>query len=92
MDAARLLPLFGIVLIALPALWRPSAEGVPEAARGLIYLFSVWAVLVGLAAALARGLAPAIDAEEEAEGSLPDLAPDPLAAGARTARPPPKER
>ncbi|WP_076485499.1 hypothetical protein [Rhodobacter aestuarii] len=73
MDAARLLPLFGVVLFTLPALWRPDAGAHPDTARGLIYLFTVWALLVALAAALARGLAPALDAEEEAEGSLPSL-------------------
>ena len=71
MDAARLLPLMGVVLFLLPALWQPAETPPPDTARGLIYLFAVWAWLVGSAAALALGLAPALDAEEEAEGSTP---------------------
>lgn len=68
MDAARLLPLFGAVLILLPALWQPSETPAPDTGRGGIYLFSVWLVLVLAGAALARGLSPALEAEEEAEG------------------------
>lgn len=69
MDAARLLPLVGLVLFLLPMLWHPGETPVPDTARGMIYLFAVWAGLILAAAALARGLAPALDAEEEAEGS-----------------------
>ena len=72
MDAARLLPLLGLVLILLPMLWHPEDTAVPDTARGLIYLFAVWVFLILAAAALARGLAPALDAEEEAEGSTPE--------------------
>ncbi|PYF08612.1 hypothetical protein C8J30_11228 [Rhodobacter viridis] len=72
MDAARLLPLVGLVLILLPMLWHPADTPIPDTARGMIYLFSVWVGLILAAAALARGLAPALDAEEEAEGSTPE--------------------
>jgi len=75
MDAARLLPLLGAVLIGLPTLWHPGDTPEPDTARGLIYLFAVWALLVLAAAALARGLGPALDAEEEAEGS-PETPPE----------------
>lgn len=68
MDAARLLPLFGAVLVLLPALWRPAETIAPDTGRGGLYLFAVWLCLVVAGAALARGLAPALDAEEEAEG------------------------
>ena len=71
MDAARLLPLLGLVLILLPGLWHPADTSRPDTAHGLIYLFVIWALLVVAAAALARGLAPALNAEEEAEGSSP---------------------
>lgn len=67
MDAARLLPLFGVVLVMLPALWRPGETPAPDTGRGGIYLFTVWFVLVLAGAALARGLSPALEAEEEAE-------------------------
>ena len=72
MDAARLLPFLGLVLILLPGLWHPAHTPHPDTGNGRIYLFVIWAFLVVAAAALARGLAPALDAEEEAEGS-----PDP---------------
>ena len=72
MDAARLLPLAGLVLFLLPGLWHPGETPVPDTGRGMIYLFAVWLGLILAAAALARGLAPALDAEEEAEGSTPE--------------------
>lgn len=41
-DAAKLLPVFGWVLIMLPILWA----GVATTAGGFIYLFVVWALLI----------------------------------------------
>lgn len=72
MDAARLLPVLGIVLVLLPALWSPA----PGVAQAGIYLFAVWFALCLAAFGLARGLGPALDAEEET------LAPPPPPAGA----------
>jgi len=47
-DAARLVPLLGLILIFLPLLWgRTGAE--IKTSNALIYLFSVWVVLVILA-------------------------------------------
>ncbi|EAR50211.1 hypothetical protein OG2516_05023 [Oceanicola granulosus HTCC2516] len=54
-DLARMLPLFGAVLILLPLL-----RGADPAARTggvLIYLFVLWALLVAVAALLSRRLA-----------------------------------
>lgn len=48
MDAARLLPLLGAALLALPLLWPDdSAEGggVPLSAA-ILYIFACWAVLI----------------------------------------------
>lgn len=53
-DAARMLPIFGFLLLMLPMLW-PQGRGV--AWTGWIYVFLVWAALIVAAAALARGLA-----------------------------------
>jgi len=65
MDAVRLLPVFGAVLMMMPMLWRPALTPEPDTAHGLIYLFVVWLVLVLAAFVLSRGLAPALhDAEE----------------------------
>ena len=60
-DAARLLPVFGGFLFLLPILWAPPETGARDTARDGIYLFVIWAVLVGLAAWLAPGLADAAD-------------------------------
>ena len=40
-DAAKLLPLIGFVLILMPILWADEAR----TSGGIIYLFSVWAIL-----------------------------------------------
>lgn len=59
MDAARILPLFGAVLFALPLLW-PSVPsdaagegGVPMSAA-IIYVFSVWIALILLVLVFGR--------------------------------------
>jgi cobalamin synthase len=41
-DAAKLLPLVGLVLFCLPILWSHSAS----TSGGLIYIFVVWALLI----------------------------------------------
>lgn len=69
MDAARLLPVAGAVILLLPIAWEPAATPAPDTARGLIYLFGSWAMLILGALILARGLAPTYDEEETAEGS-----------------------
>ena len=48
-DAARLLPLLGLALLLLPALWSTTAGA-------MIYIFAVWAVLIVLVALLSRRL------------------------------------
>lgn len=72
-DAARLLPVFGGFLVLLPILWAPVGGQGSETARDGIYLFVIWAALVGLAAWLAPGLADAADDEDRpASPSAPD--------------------
>lgn len=58
-DAARLLPVLGLVLLLLPILWTPN--GTPDAPLRLtsgdvIYFFMVWVALIGVAAGFAPGL------------------------------------
>lgn len=60
-DAARLLPVLGGFLMLLPILWAPALTEARDTARDGIYLFVIWAMLVGLAAWLAPGLADAAD-------------------------------
>jgi hypothetical protein len=65
MDAARLLPVFGLFLFLLPILWAPVAdEGRSTAADG-IFLFAVWALLILVAHLLAPGLTGTRKAPEE---------------------------
>ena len=52
-DAARLLPVLGLVLLLLPMLWAPAVRATVADA---IYLFVVWVALIAAAAALARRL------------------------------------
>lgn len=61
-DAARLLPVVGLLLMLLPALGRDTAGDV----RDGIYLFVLWALLIAAAAVLAPGLS-AHDSEADAE-------------------------
>lgn len=51
-DAARLLPLVGAFLLLLPLLWGATGAG-----RKLVYVFGVWALLIGVAAYIAPSLA-----------------------------------
>lgn len=52
-DAARVLPVAGLVLILLPVLWtRDTGATAFEA----VYLFALWAVLVVAAALMSRSL------------------------------------
>lgn len=81
MDGARMLPLLGAVLFLLPALWSPAESPAPDTGRGGIYLFVVWAGLVAAALGLARGLAPALDEEDKAEGAPEILLASALDAG-----------
>ncbi|MEY8830492.1 hypothetical protein AB9K34_19140 [Sedimentitalea sp. XS_ASV28] len=51
MDAARILPLLGAVLFALPLLWPSVSDGAAQDAgvtmsAAIVYVFSVWAALI----------------------------------------------
>jgi hypothetical protein len=63
-DAARLLPILGVFLLLLPLLWTPEGR-ISMTSGDMIYFFSVWLFLVGLAAAFAQGLRGGDGAEEE---------------------------
>jgi hypothetical protein len=68
MDAVRVLPLFGTVLLMIPLLWRPAETTEADTAHGVVYLFAIWALLIVSAFGLARGLAPALLVDEEPVG------------------------
>ncbi len=73
MDGARLLPVLGVVLFMVPALWPKSAATVihtpdsfaaPVTTSGaMLYVFGLWGLLTLAAALMARGLARAEEAE-----------------------------
>lgn len=72
MDAARLLPLLGAALLALPLLWpdgSTDAGGVPLSAA-ILYIFFCWAVLILISVAFgiaARRLATREKGEPEVD-------------------------
>jgi hypothetical protein len=57
-DAARFVPIVGIVLFLLPILWEPARSAEPDTERGAIWLFTAWMVLIvaafGLSLPLSR--------------------------------------
>lgn len=65
MDAARILPVAGILFFALPLLWTA-----PRTSVGWIYLFTVWLLLILIAFVLSRRL---VDPDAPSE---PDSAGD----------------
>jgi len=57
-DAARMTPVVGAILWAVPLLWeRGTTDGV-RTSQALIYIFSVWALLILIALFLSRLLRP----------------------------------
>ena len=63
-DAAKLLPVLGLVLFLLPVLWADEAR----TAGGIVYLFTVWALLIGVVAFLSRRLADMTTGPEDDPG------------------------
>lgn len=72
-DAARLLPLVGVFLLILPALGVHSGSDGRAVGTGAVYVFVVWAVLIGLAAMLAPGLASPDRSDGRAGGDSEDV-------------------
>jgi len=62
-DAARILPVAGLVAILLPALW--SRGGQVSTAAEALYLFGLWLALILAAGALSRPLREAQERERE---------------------------
>lgn len=55
-DAAKLVPFLGIILWTLPLAWPVDTPQNSVGSYGLIYIFSVWIVLIILAAVLSGRL------------------------------------
>ena len=79
-DAARLLPVIGLLLVILPAFGHDGDVGRDGGhADTAVYLFVVWAVMIAVAAALAPALSKS-DADGERAGDAEALT-DPVGAG-----------
>ena len=59
-DAAKLVPIVGLILFLLPLLWAASAR----TGGGIVYIFVIWAALIVLIGFISKRL---ILAEKEAE-------------------------
>jgi hypothetical protein len=95
MDAARILPVLGMVLFLLPALWRRAGD--PNTAAESLYLFAVWGMLILAAGLLARPLrrtdaprraAPPLAPPSPADPPAADAAAASASAGAAASAPP----
>ncbi|NNE87707.1 MAG: hypothetical protein HKN27_06490 [Silicimonas sp.] len=64
-DAAKLLPVLGVVLFLMPLLWA----GRGSTAGGLVFLFIAWAFLIFVMALLSRRLAETEPKLDEEAGS-----------------------
>ena len=67
-DAARVLPVLGIILVLLPILWTGEAALSSTA----IYIFAAWVVLIVIAAIVSRLIGPA----DLADADRPPRGPD----------------
>jgi len=67
-DAARLLPLLGLVLWLIPLLWPREPGAAQSTSFALIYLFGVWTGLILLSFVLSRRLRADEDVPPGAEG------------------------
>ena len=65
-DAARLLPVLGILCLLVPLLWSSGEDAPTSTARGFIYVSAVWLGLILVAGLLSRRLA-----EPESPGQEP---------------------
>jgi len=51
-DAARVLPVLAAMMMALPLLWPRGGDGQSLTSSGMVYLFGLWIVLIGLSLGL----------------------------------------
>jgi len=66
-DAARLLPVLGVVLWMIPLLWPRGPGGGTLNSDALIYMFAVWIALIVTALLMSRWLVRDEDLAEDAE-------------------------
>jgi len=63
-DAARLLPLVGAVLVAIPLLWPREGEAAAATSSAITYIFGVWVILIVLSFVLSIRIDPDDDPAE----------------------------
>jgi hypothetical protein len=81
MDAARFLPVFGLVLLLLPLMRGTSGEDGPPTATETVYLFAVWIALILVAFFMSLGLRRTLDLPKSAT-SVDQEVPEPTSAQA----------
>lgn len=70
-DAARLLPILGVVLVCLPLLWTGEDAEPTMTTFAMIYFFGLWVALVVAVGFLSRHL----KSDSEKEAGLPETSP-----------------
>ncbi len=68
-DSARLLPVFGVMFFSIPLLWSgtaggEAAEGATSTTAAMLYIFGIWALLIGASAVISRHLRPDESADD----------------------------
>lgn len=87
MDAARILPVIGLVLLLLPLMRQDSGTDSPPTASEAVYLFVVWIGLVVTAFVMSLGLRRTLGPLRPPVGPLP-----PHQAGGDTPTVPPPDQ
>lgn len=67
-DAARLLPVVGMILWLIPLLWLREPGAAQSTSFALLYLFGIWAGLILLSFVLSRALRTDEDVPPGSEG------------------------
>lgn len=63
-DAARLLPVLGVILVCIPLLWKGTPEGLSKTTYAMFYFFAVWILLAVLSAVISRYLKTDVSNEQ----------------------------
>ena len=64
-DAARLLPVLGVLLWLIPAFWSQSKSSETSLSQAMLYIFVVWIILIALCALVSTRIARRGDAPSE---------------------------
>ena len=76
-DAARLMPVLGLILVFGPIFIREEGEGAPTLAGELVYYLAIWLGLIALTALLSRAMSGA-NAPDDLPSDQPEIALDPV--------------